>query len=128
MFNPKYPPRNRRATELPVLRIEIEHADGTEVFDPNGMIGFLLTRKNDMLAWRPVPGRVSDISGKPALLYRAADYEVALTPEEMLRYTAYDLKPDEFFAIRERLGDHFEIHDDMYDEETGEALQPVFSR
>jgi hypothetical protein len=128
MTNERFPPRNRLPDELPILRIEVEHADGLEAFDPNGMIICLLGRKAEMLAWNPLPDRVSDVSGEPAVLYRSHDCEVALAPEELVRYVGHALKPEEYFALRERHGDHFEIHDDFYDAETGEALQSVFDR
>ena len=113
---------------LPVLLIELEHGGGVENFDHNSIIWLFLQRGDDVLSWKPVTGRVSDLSGKPAILYRAHDYEICLTQDEMLRYIGKDLKPEEYRKLRDKHGDHFEIHDDFYDPDTGEALQPIGER
>jgi hypothetical protein len=33
-----YPPKNGRPVELPVLRLEVEDANGVKVFDTNGIV------------------------------------------------------------------------------------------
>lgn len=140
MQHRSFPPKNRRRECLPILRKEIEDANGVSVFDPNGLVMALLTDLDRLLEMPPLAdagptssgpagsagsGRASDLSGEPAVLYRSDDLEIALTPAELVRYIAHDLAPEEYFALRERFGMHFEIHDDFYDEETGEAVQPV---
>ena len=80
-----YPAKNRRPTDLPILRIEIEHAGGIDVNDPNGIIMAVLGEPWRLADLQPVPGWGSDISMEPAVLYRADDLEVALTPLEYIR-------------------------------------------
>lgn len=138
-----YTPKNRMPTELPILEIQVEHADGIEKTDPNGAVASALfgasgedlngkpgtagLRMNivRLAELSPVPGRSSVVSGEPALVYRAETVELALSPDEMHRFLDRSLTPDEYFAIRGRYGMFFEIHEDFYDPGTGEAFQPV---
>ena len=128
MDHPDFPPRNRQARELPVLRVEIEHAGGVEVMDPNTCIALAVLDPGRVLAFEALAGRVSDVSGRPAILYRAGDVEAALAPDEMLRLISRDLRPEEFFALRRRYGVAFEWHADFQDPGTGHPLQPLRSR
>lgn len=134
-------PKNRRPVALPILRIEIEDANRVQVMDPNrfALFGF---RMNQRIRRQPEDGRPfiaevseadelvplsdrrSDISGEPAVLYRSNDLEIALTPAELARLASLNLAPNEFFALLDKFGMAFEWHDDFYDEDTGEALQP----
>lgn len=119
-----FPTKNRVTPVLEVCRIEVEHAGGVKVFDPNAQIIFLHTDADQVRTWQPIPGRCSDISGKPAILYRSSDLELVLTVPEWVAMVGNELEPHQFFALRERFGDFFEIHDDFYDPDTGEASQP----
>jgi hypothetical protein len=74
---------------------------------------------------KPMQGQVSVISGEPAVVYRAEDLVIPMTPRELLRFLAHALRPDEFFALRDQYGSFFEIHDDFYNERSGRALQPA---
>jgi hypothetical protein len=120
-----YPPkRNRLEEALPLLRIEVHHADGVFVADPNGMAVAGCERALDAL--RPLPGRASALSGEPGVLWRSHDVEAVLTPAELGRLARLSLRPDEVLALIERFGVVHEWHDDFYDLDTGEALQPVY--
>lgn len=137
-----YEPKNRIAQALPILEIWVDHADGSYRTCPNGFIGCALWAMSgqkpdvnlglmpgselfNILDLKPRPGVVSVISGKPAVLYRADDYEIAMTPLELFRFAKHDLEPDEYFAIRDYVGEIHEIHDDFYSPDTGEAFQPI---
>lgn len=122
--NSGYPKKNRLDEELPVLRIEIQHADGVEVTDPNGQIFQILQRPEMLLAWKPVPGRVSVISGRPAILYRSEDFEAPLTLDEYVGLVGRELEPNEYLALLRHFGSAFDWHEDFADPDTGKALQP----
>jgi hypothetical protein len=124
MSDTTYPPKNRLSQALPVLRIEIEHANGIEALDPNGLVMLAASTPERITDLVPIRGRVSVISGHPAVLYRAGDVEIALTPQEAFGLASRDLLPDDYFALRERFGTFF-VHEDFYAEDTGEALQPL---
>lgn len=116
--------RNRRDESLDVLHLEVEHAAGVERMDPNGQIIMLVRDTEKVLGWQPVPGRVSVISGRPAILYRAEDFEIPLTVGEYVGLVGRELEPHEALRIMEEYGPAFDWHDDFYDEETGDAVQP----
>ncbi|MGU3656161.1 hypothetical protein ACLBYM_05265 [Methylobacterium fujisawaense] len=117
-------PRNRLPEARPVLDIEVEHASGTEHFDPNKQIMALVVSPEFVAAWKPVDGAVSVISGQPAIMVRTHDLEIPLTVDEYAGLVGNELEPDEFKALLARYGSFFEIHDDFYDPKTGEAWQP----
>jgi hypothetical protein len=135
--------RNRLQQPLEFLRLEVEHADGTEHCCPNGMVGCAIwaatgeapefnqaglmpwTKLFNPLALRPKPGVASVLSGEDAVVYRADDVEIAMSPQELYRFICHDLRPDEFRALMDRFGSFHEIHDDYYDPRSGLALQPI---
>ena len=107
------------------LRIEITHKNGTEYFDPTSLIMAYIAVVDRNMDWEPVPGRVSDISGEPGIGYKTNEVDICLTKAELSRLVFTALTPAEFFKLRALVpGPFHEIHDDFYDEETGEALQP----
>lgn len=116
----RYPPRNRKVTGLGPIQIEIEDAFGKLTLDANRAAVVGLTRK------LPVLGTVANsvLSGQPGYLYRTVDVELALTEAEILRLMRLDLQPQEVKKLHETFGVFYETHDDFYDEETFEALQP----
>jgi len=136
-------PKNRIAKELPFLEMWVDAADGSHRTCPNGMVGCAIWAMSgvrpdfgtvglqpgselfNIRELKPKPGAVSVISGEPAVVYRAEDYEIGMTPEELFRFATHNLKPEEYFAIRDHFGNLHEIHDDYYSEEDGEALQPI---
>lgn len=137
-----YEPKNRESASLPVLEILVDHADGTRKTCPNGSIccliyalegtglpeaskGFLASGSEvfNPLELKPIDGVKSVISGKPAVVYRADDLAIPLTPEELMDLFGLNLSPDAFFKLRDHYGVFYEIHDDFYDPDTGAALQ-----
>lgn len=119
-----HPPKNRLPTERPFLDIEVEHRSGVERFDPNTQIMALATQPEFVAGWQPVDGAKSVISGQPAIVYRAADLEIALTVDEYAGLVGCELEPTEFKTLLNTYGSFFEIHDDFYCPVSGEAFQP----
>ena len=58
-------------------------------------------------------------------LYRTDQVALKLPREKMVALLFRDLSPEDFFILHARFGIFHEIHDDFYDPETGEALQPI---
>lgn len=130
---------------LDFLKIRVEHADGVETACPNSIIGCAIWavtgeepewrgRNNGFLpdsvifnplSLKPLPGTSSVISGAPAVVYKAEDYAIPMTVEELLRFIRHDLRPEEFRVLFAKYGAIHEIHDDFYDPRTGEAWQPI---
>ena len=106
---------------LPVLRLEISHADGVDVVDPNSLIA--RTIQGGLQSLRPIGGVVSDLSGAPAVIYRSCDVQLALTTDELDQLVHRDLPPAQVLELRRLAGDEvFEVHADFYDD-AGRALQ-----
>jgi hypothetical protein len=115
-------PRNRMPSELPILKIEIEHAGGIETTDPNGACAsavFNATGEDlngqpgaaglkmniiDLRKIEPIPGKFSVLFVNPAFLYRSHDLEILLSREEFHRLMDLSLRPNEFFKLREIYG------------------------
>lgn len=114
-------PIGRVNTGLGVLQLEIVHGSGVLRMDPNTAVqaGY----EGDLKLGETVAP--SSISGAPGYLYRSSEMQLALTLEELYRFLRRNLRPDEFLGLYRQFGSFFEIHDDFYDETTGEALQPV---
>lgn len=113
--------RNRETTALEVLDVRIEHADGARCFDPNQMA--MAALQGELLRLAPKPDTYSVLSGQAAFVFRSDDLAVPLTPAEVTRLVALELRESEFFALQARYGAHFMWHDDFYDMRTGAALQ-----
>ena len=121
-FSNKYPPKNRRENpHLSVVEIEIAWQGGSVRMDMNAaaMAGH---RENLNLG---EPSFASDITGAPGYEYRSDEVTLALTRDELYRLLRHDLRPAEFLALVQKYGTFYEVHDDFYDEGTGQALQPV---
>ncbi len=120
-FSNKFPAVNRKLhPELAVIEAQIVWKDGSVVLTYNDLA--LAAHLESLPLGEPCA--VSDISGRPAYLYRSRDLEVALSRTELYRFMRHNLEPQEFFALAKKYGVFFEIHDDFYDEETGRAMQP----
>lgn len=115
-------PKNRREVALGILDQRILWEGGAVDLDPNGMA--MLCVIGDYPLGLPFTDQPSILSGAPAYLYQSDDMELALSFEELDRFLRHDLKPDEFFKVLAFAGMHFEIHDDFYDLNSGEAVQP----
>ena len=110
------------AAQIPdVLRIEIRHAQGTSVYDPNTLLKTCVMEPSKLLDL-PTAGEKSVIYGGPAVEYRTDEFAAWLTPEEIFELTMRTLAADKVVKLREVVGDVFELHGDFYDLETGEAL------
>lgn len=108
---------------LGVLEIEIEDHNGVHKFTPNDLIERLV-KPDAANAFVESSKFISILSGKNGVLYRTSEAEVPLTIDEVYRLTMRDLTSDEFFSFCDKIGVIWELHDDFYDPDTGEALQP----
>lgn len=123
--NEDYPAKNRRpALDLGVVESRIVSANGSTVLDANNLL--FSVAKGSLELGTPTT-RPSDISGAPGYVYQTTEIELVLTKPELLRLISRALEPKEFMALRDAFGDFYEIHDDFYDEFTGEALQPFLT-
>jgi hypothetical protein len=111
-------------TEIPdFLKIEIHHAQGAEVYDPNTIVMKLLSNTS-VFENLQSPAVLSVLSGRPALVYKTSEVELALAPDEIERLVMRSLSQGEVRELRKQYGSFFEIHDDFYDSKTFVALQP----
>ncbi len=123
----RFPPKNRTRSDLDVLQIELSGRREIIRLDPNGL-AMAIYGERDLIAELGEPhtpdGAVSVLSGRPGYRYSDHEVDMILTGDELMRFVRYDLRPDEYLALRDRFGMFFMIHDDFYDEESGESLQP----
>lgn len=122
IYSNKYSPKNRVDNGLNVVEVEIVDSMSSFRIDLNraAIIGY--TRH------LPVTGPIgpSDLSGEPGFLYRNSDgVQVHLTADEIIRLFRRDLRPLEVLKLLDLFGAFHEIHDDFYDQDTGESLQPM---
>ena len=117
-----WPAKNRKPESLPVLVIQILSGDGTEEFDPNSLI---IQMVDDRRHFLPLADERSELSGKPAIIYRCLDLELKLSPPELRRMVLRDLHKKELFTLLNRHGMAWEWHEDFYDPVSGAALQPA---
>ena len=96
------------------------------MFDPNRLIAAVFNDKLFSELGEPIPAEVkgSVLSGRAGYRYSDSDVDMILERDELDRFIRCDLTPEEYFKLRDTYGIFFMIHDDFYDEETGEALQP----
>lgn len=124
-YNVNYPPKNRTATGLGTVEIEVVHASGVKTFNPNsatigahsGVAGLGLGG----------PHAPSFLSGEPGYLYRNDKLEVALTGEELVRLFMSNLRSDEFFKLASQFGIFYEISSKFYDDDSGIATSPRYT-
>jgi hypothetical protein len=81
----RFPPKNRQAEKLPVLRLEVEHAYGVLIKDLNDMAMAVIMKPDNLLTLKPVEGARSVLSGRPAVVYRSLDLEIPLAPDKLFR-------------------------------------------
>lgn len=113
--------QGRLDTGLGILDLDIVSATETRRFDPNGIIMALLD--GTLIAGEPLYPSI--LSGQPGFLYRNHELQFALTGEELQRFVSHSLGAEEFFKLYRAFGEFHEIHDDFYDPDTGDLLQPV---
>jgi len=116
-------PKPEHLSHIGIAGVEIVDARRTHGFNYNTLIEAYI--KDDLLKRLvPIDGLASVCSGEPAVLYRTREAEIAMTGEEIYRMCRNALTPEEFEAIVAQVGAIWELHDDFYDPDTGEALQP----
>lgn len=115
-------PANPLCEGVHFLTITILGADGLQEYDPNGVT--LAGLQGQIAAMRPLEEHPSILSGRPGVLIRTSEDQFALTPDEAQRFFLLALTPGEFDRFCDVVGATFELHDDFYDPDTGEALQP----
>jgi hypothetical protein len=124
MESERYPAKNREGRTDDFMIIQIEDSRGIQTFDPNSL---MIAMFKGSLRLEETIGLsiISDTFG-----YRYSDSEVSmiLTKPELIRLLEKDLKPEEYFKLRDKFGVFFLIHDDFYDEETGLSLQSMATR
>ena len=84
--------------DLPILRIELAHKNGVEVFDPTGIAMEFLLGTYTEKSYEPLDGPwgrdsspiESVLSGEPALVYRTSDLQI---PSDT-RGSAPDRRPE----------------------------------
>lgn len=122
-FDPKQ--RNRMPVSLPILQIEVAGIMGQHLItDPNGLA--LAGFRREFCGWLGSDRLISDASGRAGcLVYLAGDVRLQLTPREMDRFARHALMPKEYGALVCKFGMFYEVHEDFYDPDTGEPLQPI---
>lgn len=114
--------------KLPILRLEVSHDKGVDVFSPNDILMEFADIDDPAGLFPPLTGMgdtvTSVLSGEPAVIYRTADKQIPLTPAELKRLVMTSLEPQEMLKLKEIYGVFHEIHDDFYHPTTGQALQP----
>jgi hypothetical protein len=124
----RYPPKNRtNRTDLGAIDIEIGAHRTTLRFDANQIIKSVLDDELFPALGDPIPAEVegSILSGKAGYRYSDIDVEMVLERGELERLIRHDLTPDEYFKLRAHFGMFFMIHEDYFDAETGEAIEPL---
>lgn len=114
-------PVGRVDTGLGPFQVNIVHGMGTVRVDPSTAIQLAIS---ESLVLGPPVG-YSVLSGGPGYLYRTHEMQLLLTNGELNRLVRHNLAPEEYFRLRQRFGEFFEIEDSFYDPLTGTALQPV---
>lgn len=107
-----------------LIDIDIIDANGKRTFCPNCLaISFC----NDTLNLHNSYLYTCDITGNVgAVLFKSSDEEYFLEKDILKRLISHNLTPKEYFKLADKYGaDKYMIHEDFYDEDTGEALQPI---
>ena len=113
-----FPLIGRVDTGLGPVQLQIVHSGGVLKLDANSA-ALGAHEESFELGGEVAP---STLSGEPGFVYRSCEMQLVFTREELYRLMRHDLRPEEYHALYRRFGSFFEIHDDFYDEETGEAL------
>jgi hypothetical protein len=118
-----FPPKNRAAQSLPLLEIKVECVEGLVTFDPNSLA--MAVVDGTLFQRMLTPVGKSFLSDRPGYRFRDDDIAVVLHADEIKRLVCHELSSEQYFKLREHFGMFFLIHDDFYDPETGEAMQPM---
>lgn len=103
-----------------LIEIRITHAGGTLTTTPNDLI--ILCINGAIADLPPLSGAESAISGDLAVLYSTDEVDVKLSPHEITRLTFRSLSPAQFFALRDVVGNIYELQ--FYDGDNGWAIDP----
>jgi hypothetical protein len=117
----KYPPVNRTPNRA-LTTIDMLLA-GKDVFlttDPNEIA--MLSQTETLELGEPLAP--STLTGEPGYMYEDDEVKLYLTLPEMYRFLKNNLRPKEYFQLRELFGIFYAIKDRYYDEETGIAFEP----
>lgn len=113
----------KSTTGLGVLDIELSDSLGDPiVFTPNRMAVAVYLHALPVL---DSPDHPSVLTDQPGVRLRTSEIDICLTKAELERLFRHDLKPEEVRSLIERCGVFHEVHDDFYDHETFETLQPM---
>lgn len=118
-------PNDPTCADVPLVRVKIVHGNGTLDLDLNEL--FMAAATGDLARLQPAEGITSVVTNDPGVLFRTPEAQIGLSPAEADRLAAHSLSPEEFFAICDAVGCIWLTHDDFYDPETGEALQPMMA-
>jgi len=125
VLSQKYPPVGQESTGMLPGHYRIGRGGPRDmVFDRNigvmrafrGGNGFVRISHEDV---------DSELSGERGFYLQTDWVTLALTPEEAGRFFLRRLTSEEYFKLVQKHGVFFEICDQFYDEETGEALRPM---
>lgn len=105
------------------LHISIEDNNGVRIFCPNCLC---YHAQNDLVLENKEL-YICDVTGKRgAVVYKSLKEEYFLDKDIMMRLLRRSLRPGEYYILADKFGaDSYMLHDDFYDPETGEALQPL---
>ena len=108
-----------------IIEIKLIDRNGTKQFCPNCLAYECYNGLKEKL--ENTNQFSCDISGKiGAICFKSDNEEYILEKEIMMRLLRHSLKPDEFFVLAEKYDyNNYMLHDDFYDFETGEAIQPM---
>lgn len=113
-------------TQAPSEEIQVENAEGEcRRFDEMALMVAAAAHYSGGKELRlGPPGPPSELSGEAGYIYRRGELSLVLTREELLRLVFWALRPQEYFALRERHGAVAELDAGKYDPDSGRALQP----
>lgn len=113
----------------PYLIITIDDGKEKIALCPNHSIGYVLGMiPEDTMKKYPSDTRkeqVCEICGDAGALYKDGEAEFKLCKKHLESLLKRALKPEEFKKLYSRVGNVYILHDDFYDPDTGEAIQPV---
>lgn len=103
------------------LTMELADKNGSMAYCPNCITE---AAYNDELSFVADDNLICDITGKPGAVRFVCEGETyTLNPDSMVRLVRHTLNPDEYFALTKKYSAaNYMLHDDFYDEATGEAI------
>lgn len=108
---------------LGAVDMELASAEGAWRLLPNDAAMFVASK--DFPFGAPKADVLSELTGAPAYVYRTSEATLRLTRQEVERLWMHNLTVEEFRKLYATHGAIYELHDDFYDPDTGEALQPM---